>query len=775
MNKNVQLNDKWTMYMAKDSDTKKLPYSLNSQSDLQKTDFLKLDVTVPNNFELELEKANILPEIFYGNNVLEVQNYEDVHLWYCKKFYYEKTENQKATLVFNGIDTFADIYLNGDLLGQTENMFITHKFDVTNLLKTKNEITVHIKPTALEAQKYVIGAGCNIFLPYNAASLPVRKAAHSFGWDIMPRAISGGIWRDVYLNIDENIGTIEEIYPYTVNVSENSAEVWTYFKVSPTSNIKNFEIKINAKCGDNIFSAKQKLWHTEGKIEIYINNPKIWWPKNMGEPNLYDFCVELWQSDKLCDKKIIKFGIRTVNLDRTSVTDENGNGEFKFIINGKPFFVLGTNWVPLDAFHSRDKKRLPKALQLLEESGCNMVRCWGGNVYEDHEFFDFCDSHGITVWQDFAMGCAIYPQNDDFCNRLQTEAVQIIKKLRHHTSLVLWAGDNECDVTNYWTQNPKDPNFNRLTRKILPEAIRQHDPVRDYLPSSPYIDEIAFQKNAYATSTHNCYSLPEDHLWGPRDYFKGDYYHSAKSHFASEIGYHGCPSPHSIRKFISPEKLWPPTDNDEWLIHAACMEKGTDNKYAYRIPLMVSQVKTLFGEIPDNLEDFSLASQISQAEAMKYFVERFRIGKWRRTGIIWWNLIDGWPQFSDAVVDYYYNKKLAFDYIKNSQTPLCLMIDEPQDDFLNIVVANKYLHSVDFSYTLTDLTDNVTVVIGSATVKENSAEVIDKIKFDSKKSHFYLIEWEFDGKKFKNHYISGKPPYQLCEYVNYAKKSHLIK
>lgn len=159
------------------------------------------------------------------------------------------------------------------------------------------------------------------------------------------------------------------------------------------------------------------------------------------------------------------------------------------------------------------------------------------------------------------MGCAIYPQNDDFCNRLQTEAVQIFKNLRHHTSLVLWAGDNECDATNYWTQKPKGSNFNRLTRKILPKAIRQHDPVRDYLPSSPYIDEIAFQKNAYATSTHNCYSLPEDHLWGPRDYFKGDYYRNAKSHFASEIGYHGCPSPHSIRKFISPKKLWPPTDN----------------------------------------------------------------------------------------------------------------------------------------------------------------------------------------------------------------------
>lgn len=775
LNKNVLLNGEWSMYIAKDCEYQKTAVNPKTEKDLQNTSFSNLNATVPGNFELELEKANILPEIFYGNNVLEVQNYEDAHLWYCKKFDYEKKENQKATLVFEGIDTFADIYLNGELLGQTENMFIAHKFDVTALLKEQNEISIHIKPTCVEAQNLTIGAGSNVFLPYNAASLPVRKAAHSFGWDIMPRAVSGGIWRDVYLNIDENIGTIEEIYPYTVRLWENSAKIWTYFKVSPSADIKNFEIKINGKLGDSTFSASQKLWHNEGKVEFDVESPALWWPKNMGEANLYDFCVELWHGDKLCDTKTLKFGIRTVKLERTSLTDQNGNGEFKFYINGEPFFVMGTNWVPLDAFHSRDKERMEKSLELLDESGCNMVRCWGGNVYEDHNFFDYCDSHGIAVWQDFAMGCAMYPQNTEFCLKLQKEAEEVVKKLRHHASLVLWAGDNECDVSTYWSPLATDPNLNVLTRKILPEVVRQHDPVREFLPSSPYVDQTAYNQGAYAASSHNQYSLPEDHLWGPRDYFKGDYYRNAKSHFASETGYHGCPSPSSIKKFISPEKLWPPLGNDEWLIHAACMEKGTDNQYAYRIPLMVSQVETLFGKVPDNLDDFSLASQISQAEAMKYFVERFRVGKWRRTGIIWWNLLDGWPQFSDAVIDYYYDKKLAFDYIKTSQLPVCLMFDEPKEGCLSLVAANEYRKPVDFCYTVKDLTDDVTVACGKAALGKNTSEVIGKIKFDDKKTHFYLIEWKFDGKKFKNHYISGNPPYDFEEYTKLAKSAGLIK
>lgn len=173
-------------------------------------------------------------------------------------------------------------------------------------------------------------------------------------------------------------------------------------------------------------------------------------------------------------------------------------------------------------------------LPMLADIGCNTVRCWGGNVYENEKFYDFCDRNGIMVWQDFAMACAVYPQDDEFAKAIGEEAETIIKALRHHPSIVLWAGDNECDAAHAWNSHPTDPNENILTRKILPEKVRAHSTFTPYLPSSPYIDEEAY-KSGKPTS--------EDHLWGPRDYFKGDYYKNTVCHFASETGYHGCPSP----------------------------------------------------------------------------------------------------------------------------------------------------------------------------------------------------------------------------------------
>lgn len=217
------------------------------------------------------------------------------------------------------------------------------------------------------------------------------------------------------------------------------------------------------------------------------------------------------------------------------------------------------------------------------------------------------------------MACAVYPQDDEFAKAIGEEAETIIKALRHHPSIVLWAGDNECDAAHAWNSHPTDPNENILTRKILPEKVRAHSTFTPYLPSSPYIDEEAY-KSGKPTS--------EDHLWGPRDYFKGDYYKNTVCHFASETGYHGCPSPESLKKFIPKEHLWGCLDDRYWICHAACMTPDPSDPFYYRIRLMWNQVVTLFGEgsiALSDLEHFSRASQISQAEAKKYFIERFRL------------------------------------------------------------------------------------------------------------------------------------------------------
>ncbi len=763
---NVSLNGQWQLFIIKHEKLLQLNSEPKTAGELEGLGFFPIPATVPGNFEIDLGNSGLLPDLFYGSNILKVQELEDRHLFYCRSFSAGEIDPENAELVFEGIDTIAQIHLNGRKIAETDNMLIEHVIDISGLLLPENELVVHISPVFWEAEKHIHEAGSYTHQLYNSGSLHIRKAPHMFGWDIMPRALSGGLWRSVWLKSKPR-EAIDDCYIYTTAANEQRATVNIYYRIKYLNNIRSYSLKITAGCKDSTYEKTVGIWHTEGLHKLTIDNPYLWWPKNMGNPDLYTFTLTLYCDDRIVDTKEIKVGLRCVKLERTSLTTENGEGEFQFFVNGVKMFVMGTNWVPLDALHSRDKARLPKALRLLDDIGINMVRCWGGNVYEDHDFFDFCDTHGIAVWQDFSLGCAIYPQDGEFLSAIKKEATAVVRKLRRHASLFLWAGDNEVDQAyTTWSPLVTDPNKNKISREVIPDILQMLDPARPYLPSSPYVDEVAFQSKQFNL-------LPEDHLWGPRDYFKGSYYVNSKAHFASETGYHGCVSPESVKRFISPDKIWPCDKNEEWLVHSSSMELRFDSPYAYRIPLMVNQVKVLFGRAPDSFPEFALASQISQGEADKFFIERFRLGKWRRTGIIWWNLIDGWPQFSDAVVDYYYNKKVAYDYIKRSQQPVCLMFSETLNGIISLFGANELRQSKTVKYTVTDLENDSVVLSSEAVLNELSTEKIAEMTVTDD-FRFYLIEWELDGQKHYNHYISGKPCFELEKYITLAQKAHLI-
>ncbi|MEI6577984.1 MAG: glycoside hydrolase family 2 TIM barrel-domain containing protein [Eubacteriales bacterium] len=757
------LNGEWQLSWIENSTFKQLLLPYNTISSLKISGMNMVNATVPGNFELDLLNAGRIKNPYFGTNILKMQEFECVHMFYFRSFYYDSKNNGQLYLHFEGVDTIADVYLDGQLVMSCDNMFIAHETPLNEMKTGYHELIVHIKPAVIEARKHELAAGCSA-LPYNYDSLYIRKAASMYGWDIMPRLVSGGIWRDVYL-FEKPEERIEDVFAYTTRINKDAgtANITFHYNLKIDHDLlKDYKIKVTGVCGDSEFSAESELWFTAGKLGTSINNCKLWFPRNYGLPNLYDTVFELFYCGELLDTFSFKFGIRMVALDRSSTTDEEGNGEFCIRVNNEKIFAMGTNWVPLDAFHSNDVNRLPEVLPMLDDLGCNIVRCWGGNVYEHEDFYDYCDEHGIMVWQDFAMGCGRYPQDREFCDALQKEAVNIVKKYRNHASLVIWAGDNECDQ-GYSKNDPLsgNPNDNILTRHILPEVLRAHDFTRPYLPSSPYMDEKAFESGE---------PLSEEHLWGPRDYFKGDYYSHSVCHFASETGYHGCPSPKSLKKFISPDCLWPWFDkekdrvNDDWLAHAASPELRAKAVYSYRIKLMSDQVKTLFGAEPDNLNDFSLASQISQAEAKKYFIERFRISKWRRTGIIWWNLIDGWPQISDAVVDFYFEKKLAYYYIRRSQQPLCLMFDEPGVNLLPLFAVNDTGKDIKVSYRVTDKTTNEVITQNECIAKANASIKIWDKPYVSGEKHFYLIEW--DGSvSGKNHYMTGLLNITLEGYV----------
>lgn len=756
----VDLNGTWSLYIAENKDCRSFRDSLTATADLNKCGFCMIPGKVPGNFELDMLSSGLIEDPFFGDNSLKIQELENRHLWYCRKFDFNG-DAQNAYLIFEGIDTFADIYLNGSKIGHTDNMFIPHEIKAEGIIKGENELVVHILPAVIESRNKKFDLDVVAHQPYNAGSLMIRKAAHSFGWDIMPRIISGGLWRSVSL-VEKKSDYIEELCLYTCRLSESCAKLAGYFHAEISGDFSNeYILKITGKCGDSSFSHTQRLWHNQQSFTVTVDSPLLWWPRDAGEQKLYDITAELIHNDTVCDTKKMKIGIRTVELERRDITDSDC-GEFCFKINGEKIYIRGTNWVPLDAFHSRDAERLNRALELLYECNCNAVRCWGGNVYEDEAFFDFCDENGILVWQDFAMGCASYPQNEEFIAQLKEECRVIIKKLRHHASLAVWAGDNECDEFTVGTTAAYNPENNIITRKVLPDMLKLYDPQRPYLPSSPYYSDYYFKNQPNS-------KLTEIHLWGPRDYFKSDYYRNVDAHFISETGYHGSPSLESIKKFIDNEHLWPWQNNQQWLTHATCMEKGNNVLYSFRIALMNNQIRVLFGKDAQSIEEFIEASQLSQAEAMKTLVERFRCKKWNKTGVIWWNLIDGWPEFSDSVVDYYYKKKAAFSYLKRSQQPLCLMMFEADNNRLELCCSNDYLKDCDISCTVTDIATNRIVYSGNKRIPANSAITLSNIDYYDEDMHFFLIEWELNGKKFINHFLKFTPPVDIERYTEYLR------
>ena len=721
--------------------------SIKSIEDIEKSGFDIIDAEVPGNFELDLMRAGRLEDLYYSDNTPKAQRLENLHVWYYTTF---TADDKNSYIHFDGIDTISDIYINGAAVKSTDNMFIGYDAEADFKIGL-NELVVHIKPVCIEARKYTLPVSSNA-MKYNYQSLYVRKAAHMFGWDIMPRIVSAGIWKDVELR-RKKADKINEVFFITNSIDfiQNKASMQFYINVSAENDfITDYSVRISGVCGDSSFECEEKLWHNSYQFQFDIDNCKLWWPKNSGSQNLYHTTAELLYKGRLCDECTLEIGVRTVKLNRTDFVDKDGNGEFCFEVNGKKIFALGTNWVPLDAYHSNDRKRLAKALELLDGVGCNMVRCWGGNVYESDEFFEFCDRRGIMVWQDFAMGCAVYPQEAEFAHKIEEEAVYQIKRLRNHPSIVLWAGDNECDmVYQSWRESARNPNKNIINREVLKRAVEAHDCSRPYLPSSPFVSEKAYEENLV---------LPEDHLWGPRDYFKSGFYKNAECCFASEIGYHGFPSPGSLKKFLAcPEKIFERKfiPAKEYIVHASGVEADEKSPYAYRIKLAYDQLVTLFGSAEKNFDDFVRQSQISQAEAKKYFIEKFRLNKWRKTGIIWWNLLDGWPQISDAVVDYYFTKKLAYHYIKRSQAPVCFMFDEPEGNVISLYGVNDLPRSVETEYRVINISENKEVLRKKVFLGADTSAKVGEIAIKDGEQSCCLIKWSVDGREYKNHYYTN--------------------
>ncbi len=762
------LNGKWKLsYGVYDENAPTNPDELKMKSRTE------IDATVPGNVELDLLAAGIIKDPETGNNIYALRNYENFQWWYSRSFQTPHfSGNERIEIVFEGLDCFGDIWINNKYAGKTDNMLIEHRFDITDLLNRdgNNSISVRIDPVIAESQKYINGViGARKY--FRVEQVHVRKAPHMYGWDIMPRIISAGLWKPVRLEVKKPT-RLENVYWMTdvADIEQKKAQLLLDWQLSTDrAPVEGMTMEVTLKKGpETVFQNSYPLYNHCSRQVIALENVEFWWPKGYGNPVLYDATVRIIDEKKhVLDERKQRVGIRTAELIYTDITSKEKPGEFAFKINGEKIFIRGTNWVPLDGLHSRDIDHLVEVLPMIEDLNCNMIRCWGGNVYENQEFYDWCDEKGIMVWQDFSFAGTVYPQDDEFARQVRNEALNVVLRLRHHPSLVLWCGNNEIDISIGWIfSKPVNPGLDRISREVLARVVWEFDPIRSYLPSSPYCSQELFNHgNSFGM-------MPQVHLWGPRGYYKTSFYTDVNAHFVSEIGYHGCPNRGSLERMFDPEYVYPwirkGVWNDQWQTKAVrCHPYSTMTDD--RNNLMIRQVYALFGDTLQDLDQFIFASQVVQAEAMKYFVERWRMAKFSKTGIIWWNLRDGWPIISDAVVDYYNSKKLAYYYIRQVQYNQCVMIGDAENGSHPVVAVNDTREAKSGSVVVRDADSGKILLSESFDIPVNGKVQVGLIPENDGQA-MWLIESVIGGEKYTNHYLKGKAPFKLDDYQRWFKR-----
>ncbi len=701
---------------------------------------------VPGSFITDMIDADELPDLEYSKNILLAQELEDLHIIYFTEA--ELAEGQY--LHFEGIDTVADIYINGEHASSTDNMFMP--VDVkTGLQKGKNSVVVHIKPICIESRKHRLPAS-SIAPFYTQEGLYMRKAISSFGWDILPRLVTAGIYKPVTVR-EHKANSIDDAWIVTARIDSEKKtarlRVWFQF-TAEHDNIRDYSVRIVGKCGGSEFEKSSAVWHISHSFSIDVEDVKVWNPRNYGEPNLYDVKVYLYYKDALVDEYGFKYGIRTVELlhDRS---------EFKLAVNGRPIFAMGSNWVPTSFYPHEQSNRLDKALNLLLESGANTVRIWGGGYYEDNEFYDFCDEHGILVWQDFMMACAVYPQEQYFADKIYEEASYQIKRLRNHPCIALWCGDNECDQAMVtWADFIRDPETNILTRRTLPDALKLNDFTRPYIPSSPHI----FSGQTQHTSA-------DRHLWTRTEHFASSFYMKTDARFISEIGYTAFPSTESLKRFLEEPQCILRSDGsatDEYVLHGTAPELTRGRWYDHKVPCACFFASKVFSPLSEDLEVLVKQSQYTQAEAYKAWIDHARTSE--ISGILLWNLLDGWPQVSEAMVDYYFTKKASFEFVKRAQRPVNVIVKPDGDGVLQVFAVNSERKPVKVSYKISE--NGRTVASNEAVVSADESINTETVHTDGK-SNFYRIDFFVDGEHFVSHYQENAVGLDLDRYLENIK------
>lgn len=644
-----------------------------SQADKDET----MPAEVPGVVHTDLLKNKVIGDPFYRDN-------EEKQQWINEKdWIYETSFNisgsQKAAdqlnLVFEGLDTHAKVYVNDKEVLQANNMFRTWTIDVKDLVKVgKNHLKVYFR----SALSYNIEQAEK--LPY---SLPEdervhsRKAPYHFGWDWGPKFVTAGIWRPVYIET-YSAAKIDNVFLVQKELTDEKAVVKAEVNVEA---LKDGKATIKVSSADNSFEAvEQKVNLTKGinnySVELTINNPELWWCNGLGEAHLYPVNIELMTAQGT-DKKEERIGLRSVELVQED--DEFGRSFF-FRLNGVPVFAKGANYIPSESFLPRVKETdYERTVNDAVKANFNMLRVWGGGIYENKEFYDLCDEKGIMVWQDFMFACAMYPGDEVFMSTVKEEAIQNVERLRNHPSIVLWCGNNE--IYNGWQDwgwqksrgySAEDSakiyhDYDRLFHKLIPEVLAEKDPTRQYWPSSP----------SYGWGHEEATTQGDNHYWGVwwgKEPF--EMYEKKVSRFMSEFGFQSFPDMKTIESFTKPE------DRDLWSKVMRSHQKHPIGNETIEEYMLRDYRK------PKNFESFVYVSQVLQAEGMMTGIAAHRRAMPYSMGTLYWQFNDCWPVVSWASVDYFGRWKAMHYSVRKAYANLFLTTHQDNNQLKVYLVSD---------------------------------------------------------------------------------------
>ena len=650
-------------------------YLINSNWEfLNNSDSTYYKATVPGVIHTDLLANNLIEDPFLETNELKLQWIEKENWTY--KSIVNFTENQlnqeNIEIEFEGLDTYATVFFNGEKIIEATNMFRTWKADIKELSKIgANNLEVHfISPLNFNREKvlkypYLLPSG-NETVDLKVSSF-TRKAAYQFGWDWGPRFVTSGIWKDVKINT-WNTGRITAVFVQTNAIEKKKALLNATINLEATS-LTEGELYLKISSGSNfVQQISFPIELDKGKNEIHkkikIEQPDLWWPNGMGIPNLYTIEVELKTKGVVLDSKKDKFGIRTVELIQEH--DTIGTS-FYFKINGKPLFMKGANYIPQDVFLPRVTDLSYKSIiDKVVKANMNMLRVWGGGIYEKDIFYELCDENGILIWQDFMFAGSLYPKNLEFRKNVEQEVKENVMRLRKHPSIALWCGNNEIEVAwkNWgWQQQfgytKKDSidiwkNYKQLFHTTIPTILKKLDSTSNYVATSPL-------SNWGASKNFNYGSMHYWGVWHGKEPFKN--YKNNVGRFMVEYGFQSFPDLKTIKTFAADSSL---SLNSKTMLNRQKSYIGNG--------LITTHIATWFDD-PISFDDMALKSQKVQAIALQTAIQSHRQQSPHCMGTLFWQLNDCWPGPSWSVIDYYGNNKDAYYTVKENFKPIIAVYD----------------------------------------------------------------------------------------------------